>query len=67
MHVASHDLFNMKLRTCLDTGMSFSWKMVALCAFSRNSGEYILSIPFLSFMVLSYQSSHLRSHEPNTV
>jgi hypothetical protein len=20
MHVASHDLFNMKLRTCLDTG-----------------------------------------------
>ena len=21
MHVASHDLFNMKLRTCLDTGM----------------------------------------------
>jgi hypothetical protein len=22
MHVASHDLFNMKLRTCLDTGFS---------------------------------------------
>jgi hypothetical protein len=22
MHVASHDLFNMKLRTCLDTGHS---------------------------------------------
>lgn len=22
MHVASHDLFNMKLRTCLDTGVS---------------------------------------------
>lgn len=21
MHVASHDLFNMKLRTCLDTGL----------------------------------------------
>lgn len=24
MHVASHDLFNMKLRTCLDTGMWMS-------------------------------------------
>jgi hypothetical protein len=23
MHVASHDLFNMKLRTCLDTGSFF--------------------------------------------
>jgi hypothetical protein len=23
MHVASHDLFNMKLRTCLDTGVTF--------------------------------------------
>ncbi len=23
MHVASHDLFNMKLRTCLDTGVDY--------------------------------------------
>jgi hypothetical protein len=23
MHVASHDLFNMKLRTCLDTGQTY--------------------------------------------
>ena len=23
MHVASHDLFNMKLRTCLDTGLIY--------------------------------------------
>jgi len=26
MHVASHDLFNMKLRTCLDTGISSATK-----------------------------------------
>jgi len=24
MHVASHDLFNMKLRTCLDTGATLA-------------------------------------------
>ena len=38
-----------------------------MCACLIKSGEYVLSIPFLSLMVLSYQGGHLRSHEPNAV
>jgi hypothetical protein len=38
MHVASHDLFNMKLRTCLDTGTDsrkYSIKLVSFTSYPK--------------------------------
>jgi hypothetical protein len=39
MHVASHDLFNMKLRTCLDTGGSVD--VTFNCRYSLHHAKFL--------------------------
>ena len=45
MSVASHDLFNMKLRTCIDTGIALYIKMAILIV-----AVVLMAIVFLFFL-----------------